>query len=67
MSKGIGEVMVGSNMSLPFSAGLDMSIPIDEIEMLGEQRIEIKVHCNDHEEIEFLLGLNLSGEVLVVE
>jgi len=63
----VGEVIIGSNMSLPFSAGLDMTIPIDEIKMLGERRIEIRVHCDDHEEIEFLLGLNLNGEVLVVE
>ncbi|UTY59325.1 hypothetical protein [Massilia sp. erpn] len=62
-----GEVTVGSNMSLPFSAGLGMTIPIDEIDVIGDQRIEIKVHCNDQEEIEFLLGLNLNGEALVVE
>ncbi|MET3135485.1 hypothetical protein AAKU55_005795 [Oxalobacteraceae bacterium GrIS 1.11] len=62
-----GVVEVGSNMSLPFSAGLDMTIPIDEIEVIDERSIKIKVHCEDVEEIEFLRGLNLDGEVLLIE
>ncbi len=62
-----GDVKVGYNMNLPFSTGFDMTIPIDEIEVIGVQRIKIKVNCEDQEEIDFLLGLNLDGEVLLVD
>jgi hypothetical protein len=62
-----GTVQTGSNMSLPFSTGIDMTIPVDEVEVVGDQHIRIKVHCEDLEEIEFLLGLNLNGENLLIE
>ncbi|MDC8757108.1 hypothetical protein [Janthinobacterium fluminis] len=63
----VGCVQVGSNVSFPFSAGLDMIVPIDEVEVIGGQRIRVKVHCEDQEEMDFLLGLNLDEEVLLVE
>jgi hypothetical protein len=62
-----GGVQVGLNMSLPYSSGIDMTIPIDQVEVIEAQRMKIKVHCDDQEELEFLLGLNLDGEVLIVE
>lgn len=62
-----GVVKVGMDMSLPFSSGLDMTIPIDEIEIIDARHIKIKVYCEDSEELEFLQGLNLDNEILVVE
>ena len=62
-----GSIKIGSNINLPFSSGLDMTIPVDAIESSNDQIIRIKVRCEDAEEIEFLRGLNLVGETLIVE
>jgi len=63
-----GVVKVGMAMTLPFSSGLVMTMPIDEVEIVdNHQYIKIKVHCDDSDELEFLLGLNLDGEILTVE
>ncbi len=44
-----------------------MTIPIDEIEVLDGQLIQIKVHCEDDGEIDFLCGLNLSDQILKID
>lgn len=62
-----GIVKVSMDMTLPFSSGLVMTMPIDEVELVDNQNIKIKVHCDDADELEFLLGLNLDGEILTVE
>lgn len=62
-----GAVQIGANISLPFSAGIDMTIPVDGIEVIGDRHIKIKVLCEDSAEIEFLLELGLNGENLLVE
>lgn len=62
-----GVVKVGMDMTLPISSGLVMTMPIDEVEIVDNQYIKIKVHCDDADELEFLLGLNLDGEILAVE
>jgi hypothetical protein len=62
-----GAIGAGLNVNVSFGTGLDMTIPIDEIEVVGGNGIKIKVYCEDLEEVEFLRGLNLVGEVLRVE
>ncbi|WP_211440817.1 hypothetical protein [Collimonas humicola] len=62
-----GAVQIGANVSLPFSAGIDMTIPVDGIEVIADRHIKIKVRCEDSAEIDFLLGLDLNGESLLVE
>ncbi|MBI3727383.1 MAG: hypothetical protein HY254_03505 [Burkholderiales bacterium] len=62
-----GVVKVGMDMTLRFNSGLVMTMPIDEVEIVDNQYIKIKVHCDDSDELEFLLGLNLDSEILTVE
>lgn len=62
-----GIVKVGMDMTLPISSGLVMTMPIDEVEIVDSQYIKIKVHCDDADELEFLLGLNLDDDILAVE
>lgn len=56
-------------MNLPYSSGLDIAIPVDEIEFTPGQsgEVRIKVLCEDKSDVEFLQGLNLEGEILTVE
>ena len=63
-----GVVQKGQAMTLPYSSGLDMTIPVDEVESAVDQpgKIRIKVLCDDLSDVEFLRGLNLEGEVLSV-
>lgn len=62
-----GAVRVGDQICLDFSKGIEMTIPIDEIEVLDGQLIQIKVHCEDDGEIDFLCGLNLSDQILKID
>lgn len=64
-----GRVEAGQDLTLPYNSRLDMTIPIDAIEILpqGDNHINIKVRCEDLSEIDFLHGLNLEKEVLTVE
>lgn len=61
-------VRAGQNMTLPYSSGLDMTIPVDDVEVSSSDatRIKILVRCDDEEDVEFLRGLNLADEVLAV-
>ena len=65
----VGSVQKGQNMNLPYSSGLDIAIPVDEIEFTPGQsgEVRIKVLCEDKSDVEFLQGLNLEGEILTVE
>lgn len=57
-------VQRGSVLSLPLSAGVDMTVPVDEV-LPGEGGgVEIVVSCVDADEADFLLGLDLAGETL---
>ncbi|MFZ6874195.1 hypothetical protein ACO0LF_19230 [Undibacterium sp. Di27W] len=62
-----GEVVAGTNISVPLSPGLDMTIPVDEVEVVNEKNIKIKAHCDDLAEVEFLLDLKLDGKILSLE
>jgi len=63
-----GAVQKGQTMTLPFSSGVDMTIPVDEVENAVDQpgKIRVKVLCEDLSDVEFLRGLNLEGDVLAV-
>lgn len=61
------EAIVGANICIPFNSEFDMRIPIDEVEVVDSECIKIKVHCADADELEFLLGLKLIGEILTIE
>ncbi|AMP05765.1 hypothetical protein CPter91_3439 [Collimonas pratensis] len=46
------------------------TVPVDgieAIEAIGDRHIKIKVLCEDSAEIDFLLGMGLNGENLLVE
>lgn len=62
-----GAVRSGMNMCLPFSSGLDITIPIDELRVVTDEFVEVIVYCEDSEEINFLSELNLVGLTLLVE
>jgi len=62
-----GEVFAEASISVPFNPGFDMLIPIDEVEIVDRLCVKIKVHCDDEDELEFLLGLKLGGNILTIE
>ncbi|MFZ2998898.1 MAG: hypothetical protein WA071_01000 [Undibacterium umbellatum] len=64
---GKGEAIAGANICVPFNSEFDMRIPIDEVEVVDRECVKIKVNCTDADELEFLLGLKLSGEILTIE
>lgn len=60
---------VGMEIKVPLSSGVEMSIPVDKMELLEEnsKRLTIKAQCDDQDDIDFLSGFDLVGEIFVVE
>ncbi len=54
----------GSVLSLPISAGMDMTIPVNEVVQEDGGGVVIVVSCDDADEADFLSGLDLAGEIL---